>query len=255
MDRIHFGSKTRTMRLALALLTFPIFAVSQAPTSLQAPTTVQAPSTAQPVRTSATPAHMTVAAPAQKPASALLQPALDTVRTTLDGVRIDRWKKGSIRDEASSNIDSIRNDIRTNMTNLLQQADAAPGTISKLLPVSRHLDALYNVLLRVSEASRVSGPDDQAAALQKALQSLGNARLALGDRMQGSAEALEKQVADMRTTIQQQAQKAATPVPVALPCIPPPAKKTATKARKPAASTTPSNTTTPAKPAQQGKPQ
>ena len=242
MDRILIGRKTRTMRLALALLIYPVLAVSQAPAGPIAPDTAQGPGLAPAAHGSA---------PALKPASTLLQPALDTVRTTLDGLRIDKWKKGSIRDEASTNIDSIRNDIRTNMTQLLQQADAAPGTISELLPVSRHLDALYNVLLRVSEASRVSGPDDQAAQLQKALLSLGNARLALGDRIQGSAETLEKQVGDLRTTIQQQAaQKAATPVPVALPCIPPPAKKTTTKTRKPAAKpaapTTP--TTTPAKP-------
>ena len=84
--------------------------------------------------------------------------------------------------------------------------------------MSRHLNALYDVLLRVSEASRVSGTDDQAAQLQQALLSLGNARLALDDRMQGSAGALEKQVIDLRATIQQQAaERAAMPTPVAVP--------------------------------------
>ena len=123
--------------------------------------------------------------PAPSPISGLLQPALDTVRQTLESLRIDRWKKGTVRDEASANIDSIRTDLRTNMPPLLQSADAAPGSVSKLLPLSRHLNALYDVLLRISEASRVAAPDDQAAELQQALLSLSNARLSLDDRMRG----------------------------------------------------------------------
>jgi hypothetical protein len=179
----------------------------------------------------ATPPRDAIAGP--RPVSGLLQPSLDTVRRTLDAVRIDKWKKGSVRDEASVNIDSIRNDLRTNIPPLLEQADAAPGTVSKLLPVSSHIDALYDVLLRISEASRVAGPDDQAAQLQQALLSMSKARLALNDRMQGSADALEKQVADLHAAIQQQAaQRPFVPAPVALPCVPPPAKKPAAKTRK-----------------------
>jgi hypothetical protein len=238
MDRYRTGRKLKTTRILPALLIAAIFA------------SLSASSSAQPAAQPAPPQN---AGSAPQAISGLLQPALDTVSRTLDGVHIDKWKKGSIRDEASVNIDSIRKDLRTNIPALLQEADAGPGTVGKLLPISNHVDALYDVLLRVSEASRVSGPDDQAAALQQALLSLSNARLALNDRMQGSADALEKQVADLRATIQQQAaQRAAAPVPVALPCIPPPTKKPAAKTHKPAAkpATTPATTTTttPAKP-------
>jgi hypothetical protein len=167
--------------------------------------------------------------------SGILQPALGSVHQTLQSLRTDKWKKGSVRDEASVNIDSIQNDLRNNLPMLLQSADATPGSVSKLLPLSRHVDALYDVLLRVAEASRIAGPDDQAAQLQQALQGLSNARISLDNRMQGSAGALEKQVSDLRATVQQQAaQIAATPTPAALPCVPPPAKKSAAK-RKPAA--------------------
>ena len=240
MDRHPTGRNLRTMRIVPALLIATIFASLSASSSAQLPVKPAPPQTAS---------------PAPQAISGLLEPALDTMRRTLDGVHIDKWKKGSIRDEASVNIDSIRNDLRTNLPPLLQEADAGPGTVEKLLPISNHIDALYDVLLRVSEASRVSGPDDQATQLQQALLSLSKARLALNDRIQGSADALEKQVADLRATIQQQAaQRAAIPAPVALPCIPPPVKKPAPKTRKPAASSTAkpaiSTTapTTPAKP-------
>lgn len=180
--------------------------------------------------------------PAPRPITGMLQPSLDTVHQTLQSLRIDKWKKGTVRDEASVNIDSIQNDLRSNLPPLLQNADAAPGTVSKLLPVARHVDALYDVLLRVTEASRVAAPDDQAAQLQQTLLSLGNARMALDDRIQGSAGALEKQVVDLRTVIQTEAaRRAATPAPVALPCVPPPTHKTTT--RKPAAKPSPSKKT------------
>jgi hypothetical protein len=174
-------------------------------------------------------------ATAAQPIAEIVQPSLDSVHQTLGALRIDKWKKGTVRDEASVNIDAILRDLRVNMPPLLAEADGAPGTVSKLLPVSRHLNALYDVLLRVSEASRVSGTDDQAAQLQQALQSLGNARLALDDRMLGLAGVLEKQVIDLRATIQQQAaERVVMPTPVAVPCVPPPVKKAAPK-RKPAA--------------------
>ncbi len=200
------------------------------------------------------------AAPAPNPpANALptvtstLHPALESVHKTLDGLHLDKWKKGSIRDEAGQNISQIVRDIDLNLPPLLQTADATPGTLSNVLPVSRNVNALYDVLLRVSEAARISGPDDQAAQLQQALLTLGNARIALGDRIQGSADALEKQVVDLRATIQTDAaQRTTVPVPVALPCIPPPVHHTTKKATaKPPAKPAPkpaTPTTTPPAP-------
>jgi hypothetical protein len=172
-----------------------------------------------------------------------MQPSLNTVHQTLAALRLDKWKKGSIRDEAQGNINAIQHDLQANLPSLLHDADSASGAVSKLLPVSRHVDALYDVLLRVTEASRVVGPDDQAAQLQQALLSLGNARLALDDRLQGSAGALEKQVIDLRTSIATEAaRRASEPKPVALPCVPPPPVHKAVKKRTPAAKPTTSAT-------------
>jgi hypothetical protein len=197
-------------------------------------------------------------APAAQPITGILQPSLTTVHLTLQSLHIDKWKKGSVRDEASGNIDAIQNDLRNNLPSLVQSADAASGAVTKLLPVSRHLAALYDVLLRVTEASRVAAPDDQADQLQQALLSLSNARLALDDRMQGSAGALEKQLIDLRTSIQTEAaRRAAIPAPVALPCVPPPPVHRAVRKRSPAAKpATPAKpATTPAKPStSQGTP-
>lgn len=270
MVRTWFGRNTRSLGFVFAALVSASFlsssvcSAAQAQAS-QAPTRNQLPAsgnTASPQSNTTPQQGNQGAAPrdqapppsnaALRPIAGILQPSLDTVHQTLGALRLDKWKKGTVRDEASVNIDAIQRDLRVNMPPLLQDADTAPGTLSVLLPVSRHLNALYDVLLRVSEASRVAGPDDQAGQLQQALLSLGNARLALDDRMLGSAGALEKQVVDLRATIQQQAaERAAVPAPVALPCVPPPPAHKVVKKRKPVATppaaTTPG--TTPPKPA------
>lgn len=177
------------------------------------------------------------------PVTPILQPALDQVRGALAQVRVDKWKKGNIREEASQNIDQIRKDLDGSLPPLQRAADAAPGSLSRTLPVSRNVSALYDVLLRVVEASRVTAPDDQVARLQDALVALGNARLKLADAMQSSAETMEKQADDLRATIRsEEAQKAAaSAVPAAQPCTPAPARKTTrrtTTRKKPSPSTT-----------------
>ena len=186
------------------------------------------------------------AAPVVAP-SVVLAPGLDAVQSTLNTVKTDRWKRGTVRDEASADIGSIVSDIQVKLPPLLKDADAAPGTVSKTIPVARNVDALYDVLLRVVEASRVAAPDDQVVQLQQALVTLGNARLALSDRLQNSAVALEKQVADLQKIVQSQAANIAiSSAPIVIPCATPQPRKTTKKpvTRKPAAKpATPSSST------------
>ncbi len=177
--------------------------------------------------------------------STTLAPSLDTVHKTLAGLRLDRWKKGTVRDDASNYVDQIQHDIGANLPPLITTADSAPNSVSKALPLAKHLGALYDVLLRVEEAARVSAPDDQVAQLQSALNSLETARLALNDHMQGSADAMEKQVVDLRTTLrQQQSRPAVAPAPVSVPCTPP-VTHHAVARKKPAATATPATGTNP----------
>ena len=149
-------------------------------------------------------------------------PALNQVRQTADSVRTDKWKRGNIRDEAAQNISQIVRDIDVTLPQMLRTADTASSSLSNLLPILRNISALYDVLLRVVEASRVAAPDDQVVQLQQALVTLGNARLALSDRLQNSAVALEKQVADLQKIVQSQAANIAiSSAPIVIPCATP----------------------------------
>lgn len=224
------------MRIVFAVIAIGVVAapfrtcVAQAPAGV-APT---APVAAKP------------AAPAI-PVSTQLQPALNQVRQTVDSVRTDKWKRGNIRDEAAQNISQIARDIDVTLPPMLRTADAASSNLSNLLPILRNISALYDVLLRVVEASRVAAPDDQVVQLQQALVTLGNARLALSDRLQNSAASIEKQVADLQRIVQSQAATIAiSSAPIVIPCATPQPRKTTRNptVRKPAAKpATPSGST------------
>jgi hypothetical protein len=153
---------------------------------------------------------------------------------------MEKWKRGTVREEADANVTDIEKDLQTTLPPLVTEADGAPGAISKVLPVFRNIDALYDVLLRVVEASRVSAPAEQVTPLQESLISLGGARRRLAERLQESAIAQEKQISDLKSTVQAQAAAArAVPTPAAPACAPPApaARKVQKKKPKPPAST------------------
>lgn len=152
----------------------------------------------------------------------MLQPALDTLRQTLGVLRPDKWKtSGAVREEADANISSIRNDLETMLPPLLAAADGAPDSVARVLPAYRNVEALYDVLLRVAEAGRLSAPSQQSAALEEARGSLEDGRRALGDHLQAAALGQEQQVHNLQAAV-----RAIPPAPAPVVCPPPaPVKK------------------------------
>jgi len=185
--------------------------------------------------------------------SDILQRSLDEVKITVGEVKLEKWKRGSVRDEAGTNVEAIQHDMQGALPALLKEADGAPGTLSKVLPLSRNVDALYDVMVHLVEQARVSAPGEQAGQLQEAIADLEKARVILDNQIQQTADAQEKQVLELRTTVQKQEAtlKAAATPPPAPKC---PAPATAAKKRraaKPTTTTKPAanaTTTTPAKP-------
>lgn len=199
--------------------------------------------------------------------SDILRRSIDEVQQTVEAVKLERWKRGSVREEAGTNIDAIQRDLGTGGTlpALLKEADDAPDSLSRVLPLSRNVDALYDVLVHVVEGARVAGTSEQVGQLQQAMTDLEKARVVLGKQIQQLADNQEKQIIDLRTTVQKQEaslRAAATPPPAPkCPAAPAPAKKKK-PAAKPGANTTNANTTnakpaagTPANQQQPAKPQ
>jgi len=211
-------------------------------------------------KTSATVASPATSAAPVSPPSSFLKPSLAAVQDTLNNLRLDKWKKGSVRDEAGDHINSLLKDLQTNLPPLIATADAAPASVSQAIPLTKHLDAFYAVMLRVEEAARVSAPSDQISQLQQSLLQLNQSRLALDDQLQAQAAAQEKQVVDLQATLKVQQQalaqakaQAAAPPP---PCKPPAPAKKKPVTKKLAPATNASGAASPTKPAagqQQGQ--
>jgi hypothetical protein len=181
--------------------------------------------------------------------SDILRRSLDEVQQTIGNLKLEKWKRGTVRDEAGSNVEAIQRDMQGTLPSLLKEADAAPGSLSKVLPASRNVDALYDVLLHVVEAARVVAPGDQVGELQTTLSDLEKARVRLGNQLQQTAALQEKQMMDLRATVQTQSvalKAAATPPPA--PKCPAPATPSKKKKRPAATTTTKPAAGTPANP-------
>jgi hypothetical protein len=183
----------------------------------------------------------------QKTPSAIMQPAIEILRQTIWGVRPEKWKASDeIRQETSSNIDSIHRDLTSTLPSLLTAADQTPDSVSGILPAYRNIEALYDVLLRVVQVANLSAPNQQSAALDHARASLDDARRSLGDHLNSAALAQDQQVHRLQAAL-----RAVPPAPVPVACPPPaPVKKHKTRrksAKKPASipATPPSQATAP----------
>lgn len=181
--------------------------------------------------------------------SALFAPAIGQVREALAITQPAKWKMPApVTQETNANIASIQHDLDNTLPGLLATADSNPASVAEVLPAYRNVEALYEVLLRVTQMSTIVATPKESVALQQALLALEKDRRTLGDQLQTSATnqtkaivALQSNVRDEQTQVA--AAKAAVP---ACPEVPAPAKRRTTATTKPKAATTPkSSTTTP----------
>jgi hypothetical protein len=147
------------------------------------------------------------------PLSASLRPALGQVAQALNAVNTRRWKAPQpVRDEADEDISSIQRDLNGTLAGLLQQADAATGSVPAAFAVYRNVDALYDTLLRVVETAELAAPDYEESQLESALRSLEGARGSLGDTILSGAQSQQTELVRLRTAIAHVAVQEKAPV-------------------------------------------
>lgn len=162
-----------------------------------------------------------------QPASAILNPSISSLQQALDGIRLEKWKtSNTVRGDTEANIASIRHDLESTLPPLLAAADTAPSSVTQVLPAYRNIEALYDVLLRVSAVAHLAAPPPQFTALDQAIGSLESSRRTLGDQIQSSALTQDNKL----HTLQASLHAAPPPPPAPVPCTPPP---TTTHKRKP----------------------
>jgi hypothetical protein len=117
------------------------------------------------------------------------------VKQGVQQLSVDKWKAPkAVKDATLANLSSIRKDVDQTMPALLSAADAAPGSVAAMIPVSRNMSALYDVVLRVAVVADAAAPEDQASAIEAAMNRLDDARRGFADHLQTSADAQERHV-------------------------------------------------------------
>jgi hypothetical protein len=153
------------------------------------------------------------AAPQAAPTEAV-RPLLVELNTAVSGLSISKWKApGPVRSAAQENVGSIQRDITGTLPGLLDQANAAPESLGPAFAVYRNVDALYDVLLRLSGTADLAAPDNEALSLQTTLVNLSGARKQLGEAIMQTATDREAELTRLRAAATQaaavQAQQAA----------------------------------------------
>jgi hypothetical protein len=158
----------------------------------------------------AAPAAAQAAAPTVAPAPASfamsnLRPALANVQTAITTLNVSRWKApNDIRATTQQDINSMQRDLNTTLPALLAQADAAaaasgPPALSPAFAVFRNLDALYDVMLRVTETAGLAGSTSDASSLEEARAGLEDGRAKLGAWLLQAIGAQDAQVVRLQT--------------------------------------------------------
>jgi hypothetical protein len=147
-------------------------------------------------------------------AVANLRPALANVQTAINSLNVAHWKaSGATRSAVQDDIGSMQRDLNGTLPGLMAQVEANPASLSAVFAVFRNLDALYDVLLRVTETASLAGSGSDAGSLEDARAGLEDGRGKMGTWLLQSISAQDAQIAHMQ---------APAPAPAAAP--PPPNK-------------------------------
>lgn len=156
------------------------------------------------------------AAPATDPpisVASALRPALAQVSQALNSINTKRWKApNEVKSAADQDVSSIQRDLSGTLAGLMQQADAAPGSVPAAFAVYRNVDALYDTLLRVVLTANLAAPDTEANALQGALSTLESARSSMGESILNASQKQQSELVNIRTALAKAAQVQRAPV-------------------------------------------
>lgn len=164
----------------------------------------------------ATHAQAPAAAPPPPPAGfavANLRPALANVQTTIANLSVAHWKaSNATRSAVQEDVTSMQRDLNATLPGLMAQVEAGgPAVLTPSFALFRNLDALYDVLLRVTETAALAGSPADASSLEDTRAGLEDARAKLGSWLLQSIGTQDAEVARLRATA------APRPAPAAAP--------------------------------------
>lgn len=136
------------------------------------------------------------------PISESLRPALQQAGSAVGQIDVDRWKLSrEWKRQLQGDAGSIQQDLSSQVPGLLQAAQASPTALGPQLSLMHNVDALYDVLVRVSTAANIAGEKNDAALLSAALQNLESARKAAADQLVSAASRQDGELAKLHAQI------------------------------------------------------
>ncbi len=188
--------------LLLAASTFAQFAPQYPPAKSTTP------ATPAPAPVAAAPAAAPAAspAPAANETSSLLAQVGRASQATLQdlaGLRIERWKTdSSSKEQLQQQSSALQRNLAAALPELMAQVRAHPDDLAASFKLYRNLNALYDVLVPLADASGRVGPQSDYNALARDASAFDGARRAFADRVESLAAARDAELTKLRAQVQ-----------------------------------------------------
>jgi hypothetical protein len=142
-----------------------------------------------------------------------LQQTSQSIQATLSKMRVDKWKTDNDnKRQAQSNLESIQRNLQSALPEIESQLRAAPENTRATFKLYRNLDALYDVMVSVTELTGAFGSKDDFQSLSNDISSLEATRRAFADRMETITGSKEAELERLRNQVR--ALQAAAPPPL-----------------------------------------
>ena len=114
-----------------------------------------------------------------------LQAAASQTTLDLGHLRIDKWKADAeSKRQAQANADSVQRNLTSALPGLIDAVRSAPQDLTAEFKLYRNLNALYDVLVSLTEATGAFGPRSDYEALAQQLETIDSVRRNLGDALE-----------------------------------------------------------------------
>ncbi len=131
-----------------------------------------------------------------------LQPALNQVEQALGRVQIDHWKLSrDQKQQLSGDATSIAYDLGSQLPGLFEAVRQSPAALAPQFNVLHNVDALYDVLVRITTTAGLTAGRSDAAILDDALQGLESARKAAAARLLQAASLRDQQYGQIQAQV------------------------------------------------------
>ena len=143
------------------------------------------------------------AAPAGAPIPCdVVAPSAEAVAEAVSAVDVQHWRLSrEQKDEMDGDVDSMHRDLAETLPGLIQRAKATPNSLGPEWAVVQNVDALYDVMVRVTTAAQLAASKSEAAQLLDAQNQLGQTRKNLTDRLVMAAKNQDLVVVQLQTKV------------------------------------------------------